>query len=253
MRPITWTALVTLLVVWGVMTLLVRRRDRRAAKSLAEGLLTLRRLQNDETAYVPRRPADAVASEAQAAFDAGLADLSAQHMAMLGDFMERRGDRSLHGPLRWFVDPDRTTCGWFAVLPARKGPVPIMTLFSESSSGAFFYTGRGASSPALAHPPNLTRTMVEWHKGLAAALEQHHASMRAAGGADSLRKVASADDAMAMLQRLRANTRTWRAKQDPKALITADARGILGNHYERLGPAVVLLVNAVVESREASE
>jgi hypothetical protein len=54
--------------------------------------------------------------------------------------------------------------------------------------------------------------------------------------------VTSADEAIALLQRLRANTREWRRTEDPKKLLVADAQGILGKHYNRFGPAVMELV-----------
>lgn len=240
---------ITLLVIWGVLKLRARGRELRAIQSLAQGLLNLRRLQTEDTEYVPLSPANSLAPEARTVFDAGLADLAAQNMTTLGDFMERRPDGAVHGPVRWFVDPPGTTCGWFAVVVRKKGPMPLMTLFSESNSGAFFYTGRGVAAPRLAQPPSLTRKIVDWSAGLGAAMEQHQARPSAGtDGKESLRTVTSAEDAIEMLQRLRLNTRTWRLTQDPTALIEADARAVLGKQYDRFGTAVIQLATAPAKS-----
>lgn len=233
-------ALITFLVAWGVVSIVVQRRLRRSVKAVADGLRTMRRLQTQVVSYVPRRPDHTVNPVVDAMYSALISQTSALPLTTFGDFMETRVGGAARGPVRWFTDEAQTTCGWFAVLDVKKGPLPVMSLFSESAGGAFIYTVLGAANPALAHPPTLTRTRMPWTDGIAAAFERHRAEQRrVATDAGSWRKVANMDEAAAMLERLRLNNRTWRSAQNKQELLEADARGILGKHFAQMGAAVM--------------
>jgi hypothetical protein len=245
-----YAALFTFLVAWGIASLVVQRRFRRSVKKIADGVLTMRRLLTQDASYVPRQAADTVTPVVDAMFGATLPQLASQPLTMFGDFMETRPGATPRGPVRWFVDGTQTICGWFAVLEAKKGPLPVITLFSESNAGAFIFTGLGAANPALAHPPSLTRIRMAWTEGIPAAFERHRAEQRrVAPDADAWRTVTNASEATAMLNRLRENTRSWRATQDKRSLIEADARGILGKHFDRIGAAVIQQVTEAAETR----
>jgi hypothetical protein len=210
---------------------------RRQVASVGEGLLKLRRLQKDETTYVPLAAGDAFHPLAASEAASVTQQLDALQFRILGDRMEQRAGAPRLGPSRWFAHEGGRVCGWFAVIATQSGALrPVMVFFSESEANEFFTTTRGGASPFLAQPPNLSRELIAWGEGLAMAVERHRAAVARAKGA--LKTVATVEDATALLQRLRANTRGWREKQSPKELLEADLHTVLNKHYDRLHRAV---------------
>jgi hypothetical protein len=159
-------------------------------------------------------------------------ELGESGLKALGDVFEERDDGSVGGVVSWFRTDDGLVCGWFGIAHYR----PVMLLFSESAAGDYYITGRGSPEPSLARPPVVHRAGGEWGEGAPRALQRHRAL--AGTNASDLHKVATLDDAVALLQRLRTTVAQWRQAQPQEALLEADLRATLGRHYDRFAADV---------------
>jgi hypothetical protein len=220
-----------------------QRRTRDAKiQSVATGIETLRRLSTRETRRRRPGPADELAGEQLAVYEANTREMEAAGLTLLGDRIEEQEDGSPYGTSRWFVDATGTICGWFGALPVKKAPGTFRTLmlfFSESESGQFLTTSRGAPEIGIARPPTLHRQFVAWTEGIPATLERHRSLIQSAAAGSTLRRVATLDDVLELLARHRRHIADWRAGQPGDALLEADARNILRERYGELGPQVL--------------
>ncbi len=236
-----------LIAVLAVILLLVlgyawyrRTASRRYLETLAGVVRALRRASADEASFRPVTTRDAELLEPHEYFEATVRELEAHGLTVLGDLVEGRPDGTAAGVSRWFVDEDRTVCGWFGVI--RNQTInPVMLLFSESDAGSFFATLRGASTLSVAQPPAIHRAHCEWGEGLARQLEYHRAPLSDASkaGAAALSRVESLEDAVALVSRLRRSVTSWRAGQNPAVLLDQDVRCVLEDRYEELGPKLI--------------
>jgi len=220
-----------------------RRRARQSKiQSLATGIETLRRAGTRETRRRKPGPADALAGEQLALYDAGTREMQAAGLTVLGDRIEEQDDGSPYGTSRWFVDATGTISGWFGAVPVKATPGKFRTLmlfFSESESGQFLTTSRGTPELGLARPPTLHRQFVAWSEGIPRALERHKSLIESVVGSGALKKVSTLDDVLELLARHRRHIAEWRARQPADALVEADARNILRERYGELGPELL--------------
>jgi hypothetical protein len=216
----------------GAIWLWQRYQYRAACQKVARSIALMRQRSLRKTYYVPVDTRDPRDSKAQHVFADVTRDLERAGLKVLGDLLEQNDDGTIAGMVRWFRSQDGSVCGWFGIATH----TPVMLLFSESAAGDYFMTGRGTPGPALARPPNVQREIVRWGDGAAAALQQHLALVGAQ--AHQLRRVETADDATALLARLRETTARWRAAQPQAALLEQDLRAILGDRHEQFATGV---------------
>jgi hypothetical protein len=156
--------------------------------------------------------------------------LRANELTVLGDAFEvLAGKRAT----RWFVDPAGTTFGWLGFVTTRAGMRPIVALISHGAERAVFTLCSPVGAPGLAQPPFVDRVVVAGPLKLGDALTRHRGRVPV-----DAQSAATLDDATAAVQRLRAQTITWRDAQAPTELLDQDLRALLGKHYPRLGPAM---------------
>ncbi len=119
-------------------------------------------------------------------------------------------------------------------------------VFSESESGDFFLTGRGAVGRVLARPPAVHRAFYPWNERLARVLECHllQTVQAPTGRKSALRQVEGIDEAVALVARLRETTARWRASQPRKALLEEDVRSLLQERFMDLGRPLIELMTA---------
>ncbi len=236
-------------VIAGIAALLVlalgytwylRAGRRRYLQTLAGAIQALRRASADEARYRPFTTEDAGLLEPREHYEATVCELTAHSFTVLGDRVEERADGSAAGVSRWFVDGSGTVFGWFGVIRGET-ITPVMLLFSESDAGPFFATLRGGSTLSVAQPPTIHKAYCEWGEGLDRQLEHHRALLSQASSADAaaLRRVESIDDAVASVIRLRRSVTSWRARQNPTFLLSQDARSVLEDRFDELGPALI--------------
>jgi hypothetical protein len=227
-----WRYAIAGLAAVGALWLWQRYRFRVACGRIARSIALMRHRSLRKTHYVPVDTRDPRDRKAQNVFADVARDLEGAGLKVLGDLLEQNDDGTVAGVVRWFRNDDGSVCGWFGIATH----TPVMLLFSESAGGDYFMTGRGTPGLSLARPPNVHRQIVRWGDGAAAALQQHLALVGAQ--AHDLRRVETADDATALLARLRESTATWRAAQPQAALLEQDLHAILGNRYEQFAPGV---------------
>ena len=231
------------IVIVALVTASMANRSRQSKiQSVATGIETLRRMSTRETRRRKPGPADALSGDQLAIYDANTREMRSAGLTVLGDQIEEQDDGSPAGMSRWFVDASGTIGGWFGAVPVRRSPGTFRTLmlfFSESESGQFLTTSRGAPELGLARPPTLHRQFVAWNEGIPRALERHRSLVESADGGAVLRRVATLEDVLALLARHRRHIADWRAKQPPDALLEADARNVLRDRYGELGPQVL--------------
>jgi hypothetical protein len=241
----TVALLAAAVVIVALVAVGVANRQRRRAKilSVANGIDKLRRMSTRESRRRRPGPSDALAGEQLAIYDANTREMQAAGLTILGDQIEEQDDGSPFGTSRWFVDGTGTISGWFGALPVKGAGARFRTLmlfFSESESGQFLTTSRGAPELGIARPPTLHRQFVAWSEGIPRALERHRSLIESAAGAGAaLRKVAALDDAVALLARHRRHIADWRSRQPADALLEADARNVLRDRYDELGAAIL--------------
>lgn len=216
------------------------RRDPSTSEELAGAVQALRHASADEARYRHFTTEDAELLEPRQHYEAAVRELDAHGFTMLGDKVEVRADGTAAGVSRWFVDGNRTVCGWFGVIRGHTIN-PVMLLFSESDAGSFFATLRGGSTLSVAQPPTVHKAYCEWGEGLARQLEHHHALLSQASnaGAATLRRVQSIDDAVGSVIRLRQSVTAWRARQSPTFLLNQDVRSVLEDRFEEVGPELI--------------
>jgi hypothetical protein len=88
-------------------------------------------------------------------------------------------------------------------------------------------------------PDTVVHQRLDWEEGLGPALGRHATAVPAMGEA---RPVAGPEGALEGMSALKAHVATWRAAQDPDELLRADVKKILGDRFEDLGEAMVMLV-----------
>jgi len=234
------------LVVLGITGYVARMRaaTRRLARDLVPGIQAMRRLASQEVRYRPLRSDESIPADAAHLFDQAQRELTAQGLVVLGDLMEQPPEGS-PAPTRWFIDKTQTVCGWFGVLRNKaKGTIkPVMMFFSEGPRDAFFITGRGTTGTATAQPATNHRMWLEWDIGLAETLRRHQAQLTGKGGA-ATEQAATIEAGPALVGRLRERTARWRASRPPRELLEEDVRGLVGDHWDYLGPTVVRLLAA---------
>jgi hypothetical protein len=235
---------VAIVIVALVAASAANRRSRQSKiQSVATGIETLRHMSTRETRRRKPGPADALSGDQLAIYDANTREMESAGLTALGDQIEEQDDGSPAGMSRWFVDASGTIGGWFGAVPVRRSPGTFRTLmlfFSESESGQFLTTSRGAPELGLARPPTLHRQFVAWNEGIPRALDRHRSLLEsAAGGGAVLRRVATLEDVLALLARHRRHIADWRAKQPADALLEADARSVLRDRFGELGPQVL--------------
>jgi len=135
-------------------------------------------------------------------------DLEWSGLEPVGDLHELGEDGRPAAAVRWFVSRQGGVWGWLGLSPTG----PAMLLVSQVPGAGFVTTLRSPPAPsavaAMREP-----TPVE---GLEGALEGMAA--------------------------LKAHVPAWRAAQDPDELLRADVKRILGDQFEDLGEAMVMLV-----------
>jgi len=240
------TALLAIVIV--VITLLAvgaagRRKRQSQIQALATGVEQLRRASTRDTRRRTPGPADVLTGAQRDLYEINAGEMRDAGLTVLGDQIEEQDDGSPLGASRWFVDAGGTICGWFAAVPVKGSPGRYRTLmlcFSESESGQFLTTSRGAPELGLTRPPTTHRQFVAWNEGMVRALERHRSLIESVVGAGApLKRVATVDDAVAMLARHRTHIAAWRAAQPADALLEADARNVLRERYAELGPALL--------------
>ncbi len=210
---------------------------RKYLATLAGAIQALRRVSADEARYRPFMAEDAELLEPREHYEAAVRELAGHGFTVLGDRVEERADGTAAGVSRWFVDGSGSVFGWFALI--RGEPVkPVMLLFSESDSGVYFATMRGGSTLSVAQPPTIHKAHCEWDEGLARQLEHQRALLSKASNV-ALRRVESIEDAVAAVIRLRRSVTSWRARQSPALLLRLDARSVLEDRFEEVGPELI--------------
>ena len=220
-----------------------RRKRQSQVQSVATGIETLRHMTAREMLRRTPGPDAALAGEQLAIDEANTHEIVDAGLNVLGDQIEEQDDGSPMGTSRWFVDGTGTICGWFGAIPVKGSPGRFRTLmlfFSESESGQFLTTSRGAPELGLARPPTLHRRFIAWSEGIVRAIERHRSLIGSAAGKDApLRRIATLEDVVGLLGRHRTHVAAWRGAQPTDALLEADARNILRERYAELGPAVL--------------
>src|SRR5437764_8952101 len=171
--------LVLLVVFIAVDELHARFRNRRQLERLAKGIEAMRRAAAlERIGYRPPTSREAALGDLHELFEAAERELHEEGLTVFGDLAEERPGGGITGITRWFVDPTGTVTGWFGVVRTQETGAkhPTMMLFSESESGQFFITGRGAADRFLARAPAIHRAVYPWDQGLAQVLESHLAS-----------------------------------------------------------------------------
>jgi hypothetical protein len=154
--------------------------------------------------------------------------LRARDLTILGDAIEElAGQRAT----RWFVDTAGTVFGWLGIIPVRGRMEPVVALVSASAERSVLTVCAPVATPGLAQPPFVDRAAIRGPLDLAAALSAHRARMP-----DAAVSATTLDEAIAVVDRVRARTIAWREAQAPAELVENDLRAILGKHYPRFGP-----------------
>ena len=214
--------IVAVVLRYGVLRRQLDRLEKNIQKlrGLASSPITFQRVAKGEPAHAERL----------AALDAAGGELAAAGLEVLGDAISNRDSQ----PVRWFVDHDHITFGWFGVLqlPRGRGTAHVAILLSRAGE-RWFSTRRSPGIAALAVPPFVTRQTLAPTTSLALALAKHR---ELAGDPAKLARIDTLDDATAAFQAQHAQIRAWRDQQPPAELLEADLRGALGRHYDRLAP-----------------
>lgn len=212
------------------------RAYRASIEAIVEGVIQLRAMAGASPRLVPLP----VGSPEAASLDAAGEELTRADLRAVGDFHELGSDGQPAGAVRWFVSGDGGLVGWLGVTPAG----PAMVMISEVAGNGFVVTLRSPHAPTTATPPTVVEDRLEWSEGLDAALVRHRAAVGRLGAPVPAGGMA---DALRSMDALKAHIARWRAAQDPDQLLEADARKILGDHFDGMGEAVVELVR-VAES-----
>ena len=225
---------IVLTVAGGVMWWQRRRSVQAQVASLATAIARLRAMAAQEIRYRPPE-GTTIPPDLAGHFEAASQELAREGFRELGDALEEDASGTVAGTTRWFADGSGAVCGWFAVvagLPA----IPAMMLFSESAAGEFSVTTRGGSNIALVRPPSLHCLALTWETGLAETVRRHRGLL---DPGSTLTRVATLEEATAVLARLRTASARWRAAQPPVTLLEHDLHEILGKRYADLGRPLI--------------
>jgi len=224
------TRLIVLAAVLALLSVSTLFRRQKALKSLEDNIRKLRTLAVRAVSYRPLGDGDDEARKILSGLDKGTDELKQLGCTILGDYIEESIAVKL--PTRWFVDADHTTFGWIAMAPTPLGLRDVAMMMTGGERAAItLCTPRAA--PGLTQPPHVDRVVREGFLDLKAALAEHAARKPA-----DAKKIASIDDAFAVVEDVRARTATWREAQPSDALLDQDLRSVLGRHYEKLGKSL---------------
>lgn len=203
---------------------------RRQLDRLEKNIHKLRGLASTPITFRRVEPGDTAHAERLAALDAAGGELAAAGLEVLGDAIGSRDPQ----PVRWFVDRERTTFGWFGVLqlPRGRGIAHVAILLSHAGE-RWISTRRSPGTAGLAVPPFVSRQTLPPTTSLGQALAKHR---ELAGDPAKLARVETLDEATAAFQEQHAQIRAWRDQQPPAELLENDLRAALGRHYDRLAP-----------------
>ena len=218
-------------LAFGVLAFVLRYGVlRRQIDRLEKNIQKLRGLAATPITFRPVPPGEAAHAERLAALDAAAGELTAAGLEVLGDAIGSRDPQ----PVRWFVDRERTTFGWFGVLqmPRGRGTAHVAILLSHAGE-RWFSTRRSPGTAGLAVPPFVSRQNLPATTTLAQALAKHR---ELAGDPAKLARVETLEEATAAFQEQHARIRAWREQQPPDELLEQDLRSALGRHYDRLAP-----------------
>ena len=231
----------TILTIAGVFVLAVvlyfwrgNRAYNAFIQSFSDGVNTMRAMAGNSPSYRRLVPGDRVSEEILQSIEILWREYESIGFYSLGDFFESHAGVQSPSPVRWFVDSSREICGWIGVAtPTTGGLIPAGCLFSESNDGHFFVTTVGTSAPSLVRPSHIVREYVSGEDGIKVALMRHRNNIgkQAANGA-TLSRVATIDDAFALMRGLSNSNAKWRREQDSEQLLEWDLRAVLGARYE---------------------
>jgi hypothetical protein len=215
--------------------------SRARLERLAGQIVTLRESATADHTYRPPVAADGYPGADLPAFDQATTELRAAGFSILGDLVAVQAGRPPAGLTRWFADPEGRAAGWFGVARGSAGGAgaAVTVLLSESASGRFYSTTRGAPPVMLAPPPFVIRKNRPAGQAMDEVLAAHRAAI-AADGAEwsALRRCEGLEDAVASFRRQQAAIAQWRSAQPAGTLLDADLRSILGPKHDALAPLV---------------
>jgi len=234
-----------LVLLFAAYDLRARLINRGVVRALVPQVQKMRALAHQVVSYRQPRADEPIPLDLQPLFDAADQELRAAGLTVLGDLMEIHPDGQPFGQSRWFVDESRTISGWFGVTRKREKRelTPVMIVFSQSSSGDFFLTARGAPRTALAQPPMIHRTYCEWSDGVTTTLGRHRAVFMSVG-ATLVEQPVTLEEAPAIVGRLRDTTARWRGSQPPADLLEQDVQALLGDTFALIGRQVIRALTA---------
>lgn len=183
------------------------RAQREALEGVARGIAKLRRMAGVAPRFAPL-PGDA---QEVPRLERAEPELERSGLVPVGDLQEMGEDGRPAAAVRWFV----------------------------SRQGGVRHHAALAPCPSTAVPDTVVHQRLDWEEGLAAALGRHATAVAAMG---EPRPVAGPEGALEGMSALKAHVATWRAAQDPDELLRADVKKILGDRFEDLGEAMVMLV-----------
>ena len=170
-------------------------RRRQALARLEEQIRKLRTLAVRAVKYSP-------APDPVTGLDKATDELKQLGCTLLGDMIEKSQEAEL--PIRWFASGDKLTFGWIAIAPSLVGPAEVAMLMTAGERTAITLCAPRAA-PGLAQPPHVDRVVRVGFLDLKSALAEH-ANRRPADA----KKIESLDDALAVVEDVRARTATWR-------------------------------------------
>lgn len=226
-------ALLLLVVLVVVVALMARGAGRGGAalEEVARGIAKLRRMAGVAPRYAPL-PGDA---QEAPGLERAEPDLERSGLVPVGDLHELGEDGRPAAAVRWFVSRQGGVWGWLGVSPAG----PAMLLVSQVPGAGFVTTLRSPPAPNTAIPDSVVHQRLDWEEGLASALGRHATAVAAMGEPTGVKGLEGALEGMAALK---AHVAAWRGAQDPDELLRADVKRILGDRFEDLGEAMVMLV-----------
>ena len=225
-----------------VAVILQQMRFRRKLRTLAAQITTLRRLEGQEVRYRPIGPNEPWLVDVKTTVDEATNLFQEMGLTVLGDLIEEDEAENASGVTRWFVDRERTTCGWVAAVPSQQGIQLVAFLFSETGSHRFVVTHMGPTSIRLATPPFVSHAHYPSHGGLAAVLTAHQEALSSSCNPTVLRNTVDLPAAVTLVGRLRKATADWRASQPPDELLIQDLRSVLQGRFDELGSSVLRLL-----------
>jgi len=176
--------------------------------------------------------------------EGAMKDLVPLGFTSLGYAGEPRKDGSIAASL-WFRHEDGTVCGWLGFIKTKDGPRLVLFFMTELPGPAYCTTIRGGSGLSLARPPFVSHADLDAKVSLTEMLAQHRARVSSLPATPT--KVATMEDAIAMIERLHQSRMDWRASIAEDELFRADCKSVLANSYRTMKPGDFRLIysNAV--------